>query len=57
MVNVKVTWKSIVCGFPGYDINGKITCLNYIIGIIAYSILVQTVIANLKGYCIKNMIS
>ncbi len=37
-VKVNLTWKSIVCGFPGCEINDKITCLNYIVSIIVYSI-------------------
>ena len=33
-----ITWKTIVCGFPKYQPSVKISSINYIIGIICYSI-------------------
>ena len=37
-INLMVTWKHILCGFPSYDITQKLCDLNYVIVIVAYAI-------------------
>ena len=37
-INVNITWKNIVCGYPCYDNDTKIRVLNNVISIVAYSI-------------------
>ena len=38
IVKINITWKSILCGFPGCDVTDKINILNYIICIVSYTI-------------------
>ena len=37
-VNVNITWKHIVCGFPSYEPSTKIQSINYMISIVTYAI-------------------
>ena len=38
LLKVNISWKKIVCGFPGYELSNKITILNYVISVICYTI-------------------
>ena len=38
LFRMPIGWKHIVCGFPKYSISTKISCYNFIITVIAYSI-------------------
>ena len=55
ILNVNISWKQIVCGFPCYELKSKVNVLNYLFTIISYAIFKQTAMCrneNLNyGHC------
>lgn len=51
VLKCNISWKLIVCGFPKYEINEKVSSINYIIGIICYNIFKQ------NSYCKFNNVN
>ena len=48
VLNVNITWKQIICGFPGYEDNVRINMINCIITVVAYAIFKQNSISNFE---------
>lgn len=50
ILKVDIMWKHITCGFPKYNASKKISCLNYIICIVAYSIFKENSMCKFEKY-------
>ena len=65
VINMDISWKRIVCGFPGYSLCERISSINHVIGFISYCIFkinsrckfdnLDFKYCNIKGYIKKEL--
>ena len=55
IINVNISWKQIVCGFPNVTNSSKINAINYVLSIVAYIIFKQNSLSKYENIDYKSV--